>query len=89
MKATKKKPTAAQVRAIYNGGLKAYGESYAMMVDDILYGMVAPCKKASVSLVTDVEWFYLMSRKIRNFVVWDRLPETDQLEIVNAVQRLC
>lgn len=86
-KKTRKSPTLSQAKAIYEGGRRAYANSYAMMVDDILEGMKAPAKKAGVSVFCDVDWFHLMARNIRAHRRWETLAESVRQDIHEALKR--
>lgn len=81
MKAKKKRPTLAQTKAIYNAGLRSYRDWYAMMVDDIMYGVKAPAKRAGVYAYYDSPWFLEMSRHIRAFTAWEMLTEDQRSSI--------
>lgn len=82
-----KKPTATQVKAIYNAGRTAYQQSYAMMVDDILEGMKEAAKKAGRTPFYDIDWFQLMARQIRAHRTWDSIDVRAREDIIEAVKR--
>ncbi len=82
----KKHPTLAQVRAIYEGGRRAYVSSYAMMVNDIFSGMEAPAKKAGIQVFYDVNWFHEMGGHIRAHRSWDALTDAQRNRIIQAVK---
>lgn len=86
-KKARKSPTLAQARAIYEGGRRAYSNSYAMMVDDILSGMKAPAKKARVQVFCDVDWFHEMGKHIRAHRRWESLTDEQHQDIHEALKR--
>ena len=84
--ATKKAPTLAQARSIYEAGRRAYASSNIMLVDDIFRGMKPAARRARVTVYTDVQWFQLMARYIRAHKPWQRLTDEQRRDIHEALK---
>jgi hypothetical protein len=80
-----KKLTANQVRVIYNSGLHAYNNSFAMMSEDIMAGMKPAAAKYGKTPCYDIPWFQTMAGYIRTCRPWAMIPEEKRREIVDMV----
>jgi len=77
MKKTRKPLKLNQVKALYDAGLKAYSESYAMMIDDALIAVIRKAKDKGydVGVYSDGGLFPTMYLFISSFRSWKSIPE--------------
>jgi hypothetical protein len=80
-----KKLTATQVKAIYNAGLRAFMNSNAMLVDDILTGVKPRASAYGKLACNDSLWFQAMALHIWKCIKWESLSDTRRGNIIALV----